>query len=370
MTAAEQVQLTNFLKQHEIRLSPGTFVAAPPEDVKNPVTAPMDAGLLNAAYRPGSVLPFPVLKDARTGKAVDLVAFVDSQRGVVAPLEFSPNGNPKDGIGRQDGPGKTDPGKKQGADPNAEKNRKVRPEQLTEKVRNLPITQNVLKGKVKLGQPSIDDNSNSQFAMMALWVARKHDVPVERTMALVLERFHASQHGDGSWGYHFKGGGNPQTMTCVGLIGLAVGHGTAQETRAALASATKNMTVGMVPEDRSIQNGLKKLGTYLDNPGKGRKGASMVNLYLLWSVERVGVLYNLKTIGNKDWYGWGVEILLAHQKSNGSWFSSSYHGSSIPIDTSMALLFLKRVNFVQDLTDSLRLYMPVTDPEGTPVQRK
>ena len=82
------------------------------------------------------------------------------------------------------------------------------------------------------------------------------------------------------------------------------------------------------------------------------------------------MLYNLKTIGNKDWYAWGVEILLDNQKDNGNWFMGGYPGSNTPIDTSMALLFLKRVNFVQDLTESLRLYMPVQDPEATPVPRK
>jgi len=45
----------------------------------------------------------------------------------------------------------------------------------------------------------------------------------------------------------------------------------------------------------------------------------MENLYFLWSVERVAVLYDLKTIGGKDWYGWGAQILLANQRGAGNW---------------------------------------------------
>ena len=44
-----------------------------------------------------------------------------------------------------------------------------------------------------------------------------------------------------------------------------------------------------------------------------------INLYFLWSVERVAVLYNLPTIGKKEWYRWGAEILVANQKKDGNW---------------------------------------------------
>src|SRR5207249_4497808 len=97
-----------------------------------------------------------------------------------------------------------------------------------------------------------------------------------------------------------------------------------------------------------------------------KKGATMPSLYFLWSVERVAVLYQLKTIGKKDWYGWGVELLLPRQQSDGSWSTNSYHGSSATIDTCLALLFLKRANLVQDLSNNLRLHLAITDPEERP----
>src|SRR5262249_16901415 len=70
------------------------------------------------------------------------------------------------------------------------------------------------------------DNSNTQFALLALWVAQRHGVPVERTMNLLVNRFLTSQNEDGGWGYRYqKNGGEAtnQPMTAVGLLGLAVG---------------------------------------------------------------------------------------------------------------------------------------------------
>jgi hypothetical protein len=58
----------------------------------------------------------------------------------------------------------------------------------------------------------------------------------------------------------------------------------------------------------------------------------------------------LPTIGNKDWYAWGSEILLAAQEADGSW--RGRFGADI--DTSFALLFLRRANLTSDLTAYLK----------------
>ncbi|HSQ55004.1 MAG TPA: hypothetical protein VLM40_04590, partial [Gemmata sp.] len=70
------------------------------------------------------------------------------------------------------------------------------------------------------------DNSNTHFAMLAMWAARKHEIPVERSLELLANRFRTSQGGDGTWGYDYSknGGGGSQAFTCVALLGLAIGH--------------------------------------------------------------------------------------------------------------------------------------------------
>ena len=37
--------------------------------------------------------------------------------------------------------------------------------------------------------------------------------------------------------------------------------------------------------------------------------------YFMWSLERVGVLYGLETFGNRNWYKWGSDVLLASQNA-------------------------------------------------------
>jgi hypothetical protein len=234
----------------------------------------------------------------------------------------------------------------------------IRPAFLPSDLRAMPVVQVGAKGKLRPMMPK-DDNSNTQFAIMALWAARRHYVPTEQTLALVEARFRFSQREGGGWGYNYVGSGQTDTMTCVGLIGLAVGHGSAREAQAPGAAGQA------LPQDQAITRGLKALGGFLEHPtGRPRKGP--LNAYFLWAVERVGVLYDLKTIGNKDWYRWGVEALLPSQAGDGSWSGNGYHGSSTALDTSMALLFLKRANLTRDLSESIRLHLGITDPDAGP----
>jgi hypothetical protein len=222
------------------------------------------------------------------------------------------------------------------------------------------------KGPKDKGQPKQktergDDNSNSQFAMLALWAARRHDVPVENALLLAEQRYRMSQHKEtGGWSYHYKEDKDRPSMTCVGLLGLALGRGVTIEMQ-----LKAGYSVPKTPQiDEQARDGfLKGVAPYLlkENAG-GQVYPPGGGLYFMWSVERVAVLYDVVKIGDQDWYLWGVDILLPSQMPNGSWQTGSYHGSNPHVDTCFALLFLKRVNLVQDLTDlNLRLYMAIPE---------
>jgi hypothetical protein len=81
---------------------------------------------------------------------------------------------------------------------------------------------------------SMSDNSNTQFAVLSLWVARRHQVPVDGALNGVAVYFRSTAAGTGGWGYMPPSGGGPgvaseaatPAMTCAGLIGLAVAGGT------------------------------------------------------------------------------------------------------------------------------------------------
>jgi hypothetical protein len=226
-------------------------------------------------------------------------------------------------------------------------------------VANLPVW----RAGVTLGGQPLADNSNTQFAILGLWAAKARGAPVERALALVVQRFHNLQNADGSWGYYETGprkapttmAGHPASMTCPGLLGLAVGQGLVNEARTRNSPARKQA----YEQDPAIQRGLDYLARQLGDPHKpweNASGAPPIDLYFLWSVERVGVIFNLPKIGGKDWYGWGAEKLIANQKivgDNGYWENGRYYAQHPTVNTCFALLFLKQANLAKDLTAKL-----------------
>jgi hypothetical protein len=217
-------------------------------------------------------------------------------------------------------------------------------------------------------KPGRDDNSNTHFATLALWVARRHGLPIERAVTLLYRRFRVSQNPEnGGWGYSFsapdaKGKVHEKStapMTCAGLIGLAVAHGVARDVAAAAADSRPPREP---TKDPAIRAGLFALGTAIGHPVGDRKNRQVPVLppggkdyYFLWAVERVATAYGLETIGKKDWYAWGAEVLVANQQADGSWPGEYAAGG---VDTCFALLFLRRANLARDLTATLRGRVP------------
>jgi hypothetical protein len=233
---------------------------------------------------------------------------------------------------------------------------------LNQNLKNLPVVQQKAKGKGKIFvRPGAGDNSNTQFALLALWAARRHGVPTTQALLLANQRFTNSQNADNGWGYLMQTG-STNTMTCVGLLGLGIGHGAAPEI---VKADPKNPIIKPALEDARIQNGLQALARNIGQPSADAKKRDfpMENLYFLWSVERVAMLYDLKTIGGKEWYGWGAQILVHNQNANGAWQQSHYHGANPVLNTCFAMLFLKRSNLVADLTENLRLNVGVRESQ-------
>jgi hypothetical protein len=206
------------------------------------------------------------------------------------------------------------------------------------------------------------DNSNTQFAILAVWVAGRHNVPLERTVALIVKRFRTSQHKDGTWGYHSSPNPQPNdspAMTAAGLLGLGVGHGMMAQ---ALGKEPNQAGV----QDAVIGKGFQALSRNVDlplgsKPGRNKNRAG-INLYLLWSIERVGVMYNLTKFMDRDWYQWGAEQLVESQNADGSWNGgTTYPGETPFLDTALALLFLKRANLTNDLAKKLENIIDVKD---------
>jgi hypothetical protein len=256
--------------------------------------------------------------------------------------------------------------------------------------------------------------SNSQFAALALWAARRHGVPVRPALQRVAQAARAQQTPEGTWKYDLN---LPMkhTSACAGLIFLALERGLHQEgsTRSSGKAVDPKLSKSIL-DDPAVKKGMDFLGKLLAKPPslsakqkqerqmtaraikdyyekyentKGEKvppvswtmdfafggtifGAdSWGDLYLLWSIERVGVIYDVKEIqpgkGGKDWYNWGAVIIVANQKDGGQW-EDRFPG--VP-DTCFALLFLKRANIAKDLTDKLRDVLGLTAAMAPPGQQ-
>jgi hypothetical protein len=212
---------------------------------------------------------------------------------------------------------------------------------------NLPIIQDLTATKPERFRSFEGDNSNTQFGILALWVARRYDVAVERSAYLITERFRHSQLPDGQWGYMSNSIISPAT-TAAGLLGLAVGRGVALE---------RDGTAPPLEPDPLVQKAFKYLGSIIPETGKIKKGmqAPLANLYVLWSLERVAVLYGVQRIDGKDWYAWARETLLTNQQEKGNWQGSPYPGTTPHHDTCFALLTLLQANLAKDLTTKLQL---------------
>jgi hypothetical protein len=224
------------------------------------------------------------------------------------------------------------------------------------------------------------DNSNTQFAVLGLWVARRHGLPVDGSLGATDNFYRRTQSRDGGWGYKHMGlampgagiplgsggMGSSPAMTCAGLIGVGAAYAAWND---AAARAAKEGRPGDKPgvrpqdpsKDRVVLEAFNLLGRWIDlmaaaddNKKPQVNGINGKFYYFLWSLERVAVAYNVDKLGQTDWYDWGADILLANQGLDGGWNNGAHREGP---DTCFALLFLKRANLVQDLSRSLTSQM-------------
>lgn len=205
------------------------------------------------------------------------------------------------------------------------------------------------------------DNSNTQFAVLALWVARRRGIPAEEALVEAQRHFERTQLADGGWTYitpvNLVNTPAIPGCTCAGLIGLAIGHVSRRvvlHSRGQTASEEAGVTISRDPHVHAALLNLS-LSIGMPVPQKIKLDPNNRNqkyLYcVLWSIERVAMAYGVKTIGGKDWYGWGAEMLLGSQEEDGSWRGDLPEGG---VDTSFALLFLLRSNLVRDLSSAIK----------------
>jgi len=182
-------------------------------------------------------------------------------------------------------------------------------------------------GRLANGPLADGDNSNSQFAVLALWAARtlaKAKVPAS-TWRRVQGFYKKTQLKNGGWAYTPPTGspmlGSSASMNAAGLVSFVYAT-------AALG--------GSLPEARKhevARRGLAAVRKAFKNYG---------DYYFVYALERVGTVLGLPA---KEWYFEGARELLRRQRDDGRWASVMRvgHGDQKQVyQTSLALLFLSR----------------------------
>jgi Prenyltransferase and squalene oxidase repeat len=207
------------------------------------------------------------------------------------------------------------------------------------------------------------DNSNTQFALLGLWMSRHAGVVVPRHVwTRAKGHFESTQNEDGGWGYsHNQRRDSYGSMTAAGAACVAI------TTSGLMIEDVKLTHVAGDPVIRRARAWLGREFRVDRNPKVarkvgGRQRARPANpivstykrYYYLWSLERTGRLMGLEKFGEHDWYREGAKALLGEQKDNGRWI-----GSKPLTGTCFALLFLTRGT--KPVTTK-----PVTGAEVTP----
>lgn len=186
------------------------------------------------------------------------------------------------------------------------------------------------------------DNSNSQFAVLALHEAERVGAKINpATWQAAADYWKRAQRPDGGWGYQ---GEMPSSgsMTCAGVGCWVICSGKV----APAAAGAENGTVSccMPPEhDDVLERALVWMGRNFSvtrNPGQGGGGW---HLYYLYGLERLGRLTARRFISDHDWYREGAEFLISQQDPFSHNWQGQGHAEEDPhIATALALLFLSK----------------------------
>lgn len=184
------------------------------------------------------------------------------------------------------------------------------------------------------------DNSNTQFALLALSEAQRVGVEVSpSTWRLAQEYWQQTQKPDGSWGYK-PGLPSSGSMTCAGIASLVITSGRLSSGRARV-EGERVLCCGAGTADDSIERGLNWLGHSFSV--RANPGDRSWLLYYLYGLERTGRMTGRRFIGGHDWYREGAEVLVREQDDfSGSWRGVGTAESNPLVATSLALLFLAK----------------------------
>lgn len=190
------------------------------------------------------------------------------------------------------------------------------------------------------------DNSNSQFALLALHEAERVGVKIEgRVLRLAKAYWESLQNADGSWGYKKDNPSSRGSMTCAGIASLVIVNDMVYQSNAQVLGDRIQCCQEVANDgEERLNRAIRWLGAHFSvshNPDY-----SEWLLYYLYGLERVGRMTAHRFIGGHDWYREGASYLLRDMRStvaaSGGWRGKGLESNDERVTTSFALLFLAK----------------------------
>ncbi len=203
-----------------------------------------------------------------------------------------------------------------------------------------------------IGGPEGADNSNSQYAVLALWMASQAGASIDKDLWRDIEEYYLrNQAQDGGWPYSSQllrpPGGSSVTMTAAGVSGLLITGMELNKDREKINADGTIENCGKIAPNDALARGLTHLGSVFT------VNARPWQFYNLYGLERAGRLSGQRFFVGRgarqqyDWYRMGARFLVAEgspgqQLAEGSWKTDSPIDGNQIIATSFALLFLSK----------------------------
>lgn len=183
------------------------------------------------------------------------------------------------------------------------------------------------------------DNSNAQFALLALHEAQRSGVEVNAVIwRKALAHWLTIQNPDGGFGYN-DDWPSRGSMTCAGIASLVIASGKLTSGDARVKNG-KVQCCGEQMSDLPLEQAITWMGSHFSAQRNPANDIIPVNYwnYYMYGLERAGRLTGRRFFGEHDWYREGAEVFIAKQNRDGSWDSDN----KAEVGTALGLLFLAK----------------------------
>ncbi|AMV33161.1 hypothetical protein VN12_13630 [Pirellula sp. SH-Sr6A] len=192
-----------------------------------------------------------------------------------------------------------------------------------------------------LGDGSSDE-SNAQFAVLALWEASKLGIEIPDACLEKAYQYWNSRHTGSGWGYRSERG-TSGSMTCAGIASMLILRDASENVDARVENGSIVCCGGGADAMQRDPVSLGFAWLVANFSVEQNPSGTGWHIYYLYALERVGRLTGQRFFGERDWYREGASYLVSVQSQvKGSIDGGGMEAQSPATTTAMALLFLSK----------------------------